>query len=97
MLSGLPADEWLSAYQLVRLSRYVYRRSADLVHGRVGAVNVSQTVLDEWRATVERLEALANSHAQLAPSAPWAAAAESPAKPSDLGRSVLAPSEFREA
>jgi hypothetical protein len=93
VLSGLPADEWLPAYRLVRLSRYVYRRSADLVHGRVGAVDISQTVLDEWRAAVTRLEALVSSRPRVAPSGPNAAATQSPAKPSDVRRSVVAPTE----
>jgi hypothetical protein len=56
VLAGLPEEEWISTYRLIRLGKHVYRRTSDLLHSRVGTVNLSQIVIDEWRTVVERLE-----------------------------------------
>jgi hypothetical protein len=56
MLAGLPEEKWMSSYRLIRLGRYVYQRTSDLLHSRVGTANLSQTVIDEWRTVVEGLE-----------------------------------------
>lgn len=55
-LAVLPENEFISSYRLIRLGIYVYRRTSDLLHSRSGAANLSQTVIDEWRTVVERLE-----------------------------------------
>jgi hypothetical protein len=55
-LADLPEEEWMSSYRLIRLGRYVYQRTSDLLHSRTATANLSQTVIDEWRTVVERLE-----------------------------------------
>lgn len=48
-------------HRLVRLARYVYARSSDVLHGRSSMVNVPDVVLAEWQAAVERLETMVAS------------------------------------
>lgn len=47
-------------FGLVRLTRHIYRRSSDVLHGRSNMVNFSPVLLDEWRIVVERLEDLSS-------------------------------------
>ena len=41
---------------LIRLSRHIYRRTSDVLHGRSSMVNLPAVLLAEWEATVEHLE-----------------------------------------
>lgn len=59
LLGGCPVEDWQSTYRATRLGAYVYRRTSDVLHGRVGGLNVPQVVLDEWRVVVDGLEELA--------------------------------------
>jgi hypothetical protein len=43
-------------YRQVRLGRHVYRRTSDVLHGRVNAMDLSDVLIDEWRAVVNDLE-----------------------------------------
>lgn len=45
---------------LVRLSRYIYTRSSDVLHGRASAVNFPPVLIDEWQVIVDRLDQLRN-------------------------------------
>ncbi|MGH3868898.1 MAG: hypothetical protein ACRDQ4_22815 [Pseudonocardiaceae bacterium] len=55
-LAGLPEEKWMPRYRLIRLGRYAHERTSDFLHSRANAANLSQTVIDEWRAVVEELE-----------------------------------------
>lgn len=59
LLDGQPDERWLETYRLVHLGIHVYRRTSDVLHGRVAAANLPSLVVDEWRDVVERLEAVA--------------------------------------
>ena len=59
LLGGCPIEDWQATYRTTRLGAYVYRRTSDVLHGRVGGLNIPQVVLDEWRLVVDRLEELA--------------------------------------
>ncbi|MGC5345107.1 hypothetical protein [Streptomyces sp. DT171] len=41
---------------VIRLSRHIYKKSSDILHGRSGLLNASSVVLDEWEFFVSRLE-----------------------------------------
>lgn len=43
---------------LIRLSRHIYRRTSDVLHGRSSMVNLPAVLLAEWEASVARLEAI---------------------------------------
>ncbi|WHT17466.1 hypothetical protein N8J89_30680 [Crossiella sp. CA-258035] len=58
VLGCVPEARRIEAVGLVRLGRHVYAKTSDVLHGRASAVNLPQVVVDEWRAVVERLEAL---------------------------------------
>ncbi len=60
LLAGCSIEGWQSTYRAIRLGAYVFRRTSDVLHGRVGGLNVPQVVLDEWRAVVDKLEGLAS-------------------------------------
>ncbi len=59
LLGGCPIEDWQATYRATRLGAYVYRRTSDVLHGRVGGLNIPQVVLDEWRVVVDQLEELA--------------------------------------
>ena len=59
LLAGCSIEDWQSIYRTIRLGAYVYRGTSDVLHGRVGGLNVPQVMLDEWRAVVDKLEGLA--------------------------------------
>ncbi|MGO4785238.1 hypothetical protein [Cryobacterium sp. W22_MBD10_FK3] len=45
-------------YGLLGLARHAYAKTSDVLHGRGGMVNVPPVMIDEWEATVRRLEAI---------------------------------------
>lgn len=45
-------------HRLARLGGHVYRRTSDVLHGRVNSLDLSNVVIDEWRAIVENLDQL---------------------------------------
>jgi hypothetical protein len=59
LLGACPIEEWQATYRATRLGAYVYRRTSDVLHGRVEGLNIPQVVLDEWRVVVDDLEELA--------------------------------------
>ncbi|MGP5015858.1 hypothetical protein ACTXJX_18930 [Glutamicibacter ardleyensis] len=50
-----PLDELLG---LVRMTRHVYSRTSDVLHGRSNMVNLPGAMLLEWEELVSRVEAL---------------------------------------
>jgi hypothetical protein len=56
LLGGCPIEDWQATYRATRLGAWVYRRTSDVLHGRVGGLNIPQVVLDEWRVVVDGLE-----------------------------------------
>ncbi|WP_406452433.1 hypothetical protein OG782_18810 [Streptomyces sp. NBC_00876] len=43
---------------VIRLSRHIYKKSSDILHGRSSLLSASSVVLDEWEFVVSRLERL---------------------------------------
>lgn len=43
-------------YRLVRLGGYVYRRTSDVLHGRLSSMDLGDVVIDEWRIVVADME-----------------------------------------
>jgi hypothetical protein len=43
-------------HRLARLGGHVYRRTSDVLHGRTSALDLSDVVVDEWRAVVADME-----------------------------------------
>lgn len=46
------------AYRTVQLARHVYKRSSDVLHGRLDGLSVPAAVLAEWSVVIDRVEAL---------------------------------------
>ena len=53
-------------HRLARLGGHVYRRTSDVLHGRTSALDLSDVVVDEWRAVVADMEATLRAHATTA-------------------------------
>lgn len=45
-------------HRLARLGDHVYRRTSDVLHGRLNASDLTDVVVEEWRAIVTDLEAV---------------------------------------
>lgn len=45
-------------HRIARLGGHVYRRTSDVLHGRVNSLDLSDVVVDEWRTIVENMEQL---------------------------------------
>jgi hypothetical protein len=58
LLHGVPSAELARTHRLIHLGAHVYDRTSDVLHGRLGMLNLPPVVVDEWRDVVERLEAL---------------------------------------
>lgn len=43
---------------MVRMTRHIYKRSSDALHGRSNMVNLSDSLVDEWTILIERVEEL---------------------------------------
>lgn len=52
-----PADR-LRVHRLARLGGHVYKRSSDVLHGRVRGQGLPAAVVAEWRETIARLESV---------------------------------------
>ncbi|GHG24846.1 hypothetical protein [Streptomyces zaomyceticus] len=49
-------DRYGEVLGVIRLSRHIYKKSSDILHGRSGLLNASSVVLDEWELVVSQLE-----------------------------------------
>ncbi|MBQ0827821.1 hypothetical protein [Streptomyces tagetis] len=49
-------DRYGEVLGVIRLSRHIYKKSSDILHGRSGLLNASSVVLEEWELVVSRLE-----------------------------------------
>jgi len=59
ILAGSSTEDWQSTYHAIHLGMYIYRRTSDVLHGRIEGLNIPQVVLDEWQAAVDGLEKIA--------------------------------------
>lgn len=59
LLHDVPDAQLGSTHRLIHLGCHVFERTSDVLHGRLGMINLPPVVVDEWRNVVERLEALA--------------------------------------
>ena len=57
-LSGVSATEFPAAYSTVQLARHVYTKTSEVMHGRLGLVDLPDGLVSEWEEVVDRLEAL---------------------------------------
>ncbi|WP_405818004.1 hypothetical protein OG241_24855 [Streptomyces sp. NBC_01390] len=57
-------DRYGEVLGVIRLSRHIYKKSSDILHGRSGLLNASSVVLDEWELVVSRLESLLDQYAE---------------------------------
>lgn len=46
---------------MVRTARHIYKRTSDVLHGRSSMVNLSEVLVNEWLAFVDKLEDLVQS------------------------------------
>lgn len=58
VLALAPEKERPAVHRLVHLGRHVYKRSSDVLHGRVAGLDVPDIVIAEWRDVVDALEAV---------------------------------------
>jgi hypothetical protein len=58
VLAAVDAEAQIEAHRTVRLARHVYRRTSDVLHGRLEGLSVPAAVLAEWSAVVDRVEQL---------------------------------------
>jgi hypothetical protein len=58
LLDGVPPGELGAAHRTIRLARHVYGKTSEVIHGRYGALDLSDALLAEWEAVVDALEAL---------------------------------------
>lgn len=49
---------WRDSYRIVRLARYTYKRSSDLLHGRSSMLSVSDSIVEEWEVALDELQRL---------------------------------------
>ena len=52
------SDEQAQTHRLARLGDHVYRRTSDVLHGRLNALDLTDVVIEEWRTIVADLEAI---------------------------------------
>lgn len=43
-------------HRLAKLGGHVYRRTSDVLHGRLNALDLTDVMIDEWRTVVDDLE-----------------------------------------
>ena len=58
LLTLLPPSSdpnWVGHYRTLKLARYCYRRSSDVLHGRASMLGVREAVVDEWEMITEDL------------------------------------------
>lgn len=56
-LVGLVDAAWQpETHRLAKLGAHVYRRTSDVLHGRLNALDLSDVVVAEWQKIVEDLE-----------------------------------------
>lgn len=48
-------QEWMSDYDTVRLARYCYSRSSDVMHGRATMLAINASIVAEWESIVDAL------------------------------------------
>jgi len=48
-----------ATHRLVHLGAHVYRRTSDVLHGRVSSLDLPDVLIDEWHEVVVGLEAAA--------------------------------------
>jgi len=58
LLDGVPEERLETTHRLIHLGAHVIERSSDVLHGRLGMINLPPVVVAEWRTVVEGLEAL---------------------------------------
>jgi hypothetical protein len=58
LLSDVAPDELPSGYRTIRLARHVYRKTSEVMHGRYGALDLSDALVTEWEEVVDRVESL---------------------------------------
>lgn len=61
-IARVPSSELPEAYRVARLALYVYRRTSDVLHGRLSSLDLPDTVIAEWAEIVQRLETIARTN-----------------------------------
>jgi hypothetical protein len=80
LLSDVPPDELSSGYRTIRLARHVYRKTSEVMHGRYGALDLSDALVTEWEEVVDNVESLS----VLRPPAPAQLETEGTGSPPDV-------------
>lgn len=69
------AERQPEVHRLARLGGHVYSRTSDVLHGRTSSLDLSDVVVEEWRAIIVDMEQIVNGASNL----------------SDPGRSLVTP------